>query len=118
MPFACCGTFASLSRAAAKSAAAKLRKAGLLPVRVDWQARAETCARCPLLVRRGRDTYCGRPYLEQPTRDPATDGCGCPTLDKAKDPTEHCPLTPRHLPATDDAAACNCKWCVLSPTSS
>jgi hypothetical protein len=110
--FACCGTFKALSRAAAKSAAAKLRRAGLLPVKVDWTRRAETCERCPLLVSRKGVSYCGRPFFEQVDRDQAADGCGCPTHEKAKDPSEHCPLNDRHLPARRDEG-CDCKWCRL-----
>src|SRR5258708_38824896 len=110
--FACCGTFKVLSRAAAKSAASKLRRAGLLPVRVDWSQRAETCERCPLRVVRKGVSFCGRPFFEQVDRDNATDGCGCPTHEKAKDPGEHCPLNTRHQPAVS-GSNCDCKWCGL-----
>jgi len=117
--FGCCGgmfnsglspAFAALSRAAAKSAAAKLRNLRILPVRVDWTRRAETCERCPLRVIRRGVSYCGTPFLDLPDRDPATDGCGCPTHDKAKSPAEHCPLTITHRPATE-TPRCDCKWC-------
>ena len=111
----CCGglgtSFRALSRAAAKSAAAKLRGAGLLPLRVDWAGRAQICERCPLRVIRKGISYCGNPFLDQIDRDPTTEGCGCPTRDKAKSPSEHCPLTTHNRPAHTTAGQCNCKWC-------
>jgi hypothetical protein len=110
------GVFAALSRAAAKSAASHLRRLGVLPGRVNWPARATTCERCPLRVVSRGVSYCGTPFLRQPDRDPALDGCGCPTLAKAKDPAEHCPVNVRHLSATTDAEGrCDCKWCSGSP---
>ena len=105
------GTFAALSRAAAKSAKAQLRKIGALPVRVDWPARATACERCPLRVVSANTTYCGTPFLQKIDRDPARDGCGCPTVAKAKDPKEHCPLNARHEPSNGRGVACDCKWC-------
>lgn len=118
----CCGArrgmLALLSRAAAKSAGAKLRQAGILPVKSDWAARAALCERCPLRVIVGKTSYCGRPFQQQISRDPTVDGCGCPTIAKAKDPTEHCPLDPRHRPAspaTHGNGACTCKWCCMNP---
>lgn len=107
----CCSTFATLSRAAAKSASSRLRRMGLLAERVDWARRAEICERCPLRVVEKSQSYCGRPLLRQIERDPTFDGCGCPVRAKAKDPTEHCPLTARHLPAARTDAGCTCKWC-------
>jgi hypothetical protein len=106
------GAFAALSRAAAKSASARLRAMRVLPVRVDWPARAAACERCPLRVVAAGVSHCGTPFLQKIDRDPATDGCGCPTIAKAKDPAEHCPLNPRHQPASETAGACDCKWCV------
>ena len=41
----------------------------------------------------------GLDLLAQIDRDPVIDGCGCPTIDKAKSPEEHCPLNARHQPA-------------------
>jgi hypothetical protein len=112
----CCGgtseTFKRLSRAAAKSAAAKLRRAGMIATRVDWAARAAACERCPLRVVRRGVSHCGKPLLEQLHRE-ASEGCGCPTHAKAKDPGEHCPLTVRHEPAQTLAGSCDCKWCAL-----
>ncbi len=107
----CCSTFATLSRAAAKSASSRLRRMGLLTERVDWAARAEVCERCPLRVIHKKISYCGRPFLQQVDRDPTVDGCGCPVRAKAMDPAEHCPLTPRHLLATTHGDTCDCKWC-------
>ena len=108
--FACCqNTFATLSRAAAKAASARLRRLAVLPVRRDWAARAAVCERCHVrYVQRGV-SYCGKPLLQDIDRDPATDGCGCPTHDKAKSPEEHCPLDARNQPAQSGAAGCNCK---------
>ena len=112
---ACCGSigssFRALSRAAAKSAAAKLRLAGMLPVRVDWARRAEICERCPLRVVRKGISYCGNPFLQQLDRDPSIEGCGCPTRDKAKSPSEHCPLTRQNRAARQAPEPCDCKWC-------
>jgi hypothetical protein len=114
---ACCGsksTFARLSRAAAKAAGARMRRLGLFRESVDWAARAQICERCPMRVIHNKTSYCGRPFLEDVDRDPAVDGCGCPTIAKAKDPAEHCPLDPFHRPAaTNLAGRCTCKWCVL-----
>ncbi len=106
------GVFAALSRAAAKSASSRLRSMGVLPVRVDWAARATVCERCPLRVVSTGVSYCGTPFLQHVDRDAALDGCGCPTVAKAKDPKEHCPMTPRHGAAQSGNGACDCKWCV------
>jgi hypothetical protein len=103
----------TFTRAAAKSATSRLRDFGIFPARVDWTARAVQCERCPLRVVRCGVSYCGKPFLAMPLRDPATDGCGCPTIAKAKDPSEHCPLDARHQPAATSHHGCNCKWCVL-----
>jgi hypothetical protein len=84
---------------------------GLLPSRVDWMARAEICERCPLRAKEKGISYCGRPFLQQIDRDPVIDGCGCPTIAKAKDPSEHCPVNARHQPASR-GSGCNCKWCI------
>ena len=105
------GVFAALSRAAAKSAASRLRRMGVLPVRVDWAGRAATCERCPLRVVARGTSYCGTPFLQRVDRDPALEGCGCPTVAKAKDPAEHCPVNVRHASATSIDGACDCKWC-------
>jgi hypothetical protein len=105
------GVFAALSRAAAKSAAAKLRGLGVMRIRADWSARATVCERCPLRVISGSTSYCGTPFLDMIDRRPAIDGCGCPTIAKAKDPQEHCPLNLRNQPATRSGGDCDCKWC-------
>jgi len=104
---------ASLSRAAAKSAKAKIRSIGALQTHENWPARAATCERCPLRVIHNGTSHCGTPYLNKPFRTP-TDGCGCPTIAKAKDPSEHCPLTVTHTPATKLAGQCTCKWCAAA----
>src|SRR5918993_5352932 len=98
--FSCCtSAFTTLSRAAARSAASRLRRLGLLPESVDWAQRAAVCERCHLRVVQGGISYCGRPFLEHVSRDPAHDGCGCPTRAKAKSPGEHCPLDWAHRAA-------------------
>ena len=107
----CCSGFAALSKAAAKSASAKFRIMRLAPVHVDWAARATICERCPLRVVEKNVSYCGKPFLKQVMRDETLDGCGCPVRAKAKDPDEHCPITPRHLASTQGPAGCTCKWC-------
>ena len=112
--FDCCGrTLKNLSRAAAKSAAARWRQVARGNIAPDWSQRAETCERCPLRVIHNGISYCGKPFLNQINRDPATDGCGCPCHPKAKSPDEHCPLDIHHLPARGDNLGCNCKWCEL-----
>src|SRR3569623_285529 len=109
---ACCrSTFKTLSRAAAKCAAAKLRDAGALRADVDWLRRVEICERCPVRVLHCGVSYCGKPLLQQIDRDP-TQGCGCPVRAKAQSPAEHCPLT-RSL-AASDSTICNCKWCAAT----
>jgi hypothetical protein len=105
-----CCSFRQLSRAAAKSAAARLRRMGLLRQDHDWAARAALCERCPLRVIRRGISFCGRPFLERLGHDDSP-GCGCPTRDKAKDPAEHCPLDQRNRPAARTSQGCNCKWC-------
>jgi hypothetical protein len=105
------GVFAALSRAAAKSASARLRNLGVLRGRVDWATRAATCERCPLRVVAGGTSYCGTPFLRKVNRDAALDGCGCPTIAKAKDPREHCPVNARHQAAQTSRLGCDCKWC-------
>ena len=113
MGASCCGGggLAALSRAAAKSAASRLRRMGLLPQSVDWARRAAVCEACPLRSIRRGVTYCGRPFLEQVERDPVHEGCGCPTRAKAKSPQEHCPLDRQHRAAVSSGGTCTCKWC-------
>lgn len=108
----CCGSaFASLSRAAAKSAAARLRNLGLLPEATDWPRRAAVCETCPLRTIHHKVSYCGRPFLHDIHRENPEDGCGCPTLKKAQSPHEHCPLDWNHRPARQLPDGCTCKWC-------
>jgi hypothetical protein len=110
----CCDTLKLLSRAAAKSAAARFRNIGIGSTALDWPARAEMCERCPLRrIHRGV-SYCGSPFLRHVHREPHLDGCGCPTQAKAKSPQEHCPLDAHHEPAQIISGRCNCKWCTLS----
>ena len=117
MSSSCCRSpFAALSRAAAKAGASRLRRLGLLPTRVDWVARATVCERCPMRVVSCGVSYCGTPFLRMPQRDPVTDGCGCPTREKARDPGEHCPLDRTHNAAATLDDACTCKWCALVPS--
>jgi hypothetical protein len=104
-------TFRSISKAMAKGASARLRGMGLTPVAVDWTARAAICERCPMRVIRGGVSYCGEPFLQLIERDPAVDGCGCPTRDKAKSPEEHCPVDRQFGPAAIAGGRCNCRWC-------
>ena len=109
----CCetGGLAALSRAAAKAAAGRLRRLGLLPEAVDWARRAAVCETCPLRTIRNGVSYCGRPFLQMVDRDPAHHGCGCPTRAKAKSPDDHCPLDENNRPAQRTAEGCTCKWC-------
>jgi hypothetical protein len=97
----------------AKAAAARLRRTGALPTADEWAARAQACERCHLRVVRNGTSYCGTPFLQQVNRDPALDGCGCPTRDKARAPGEHCPLSTQNLVASIDGGHCDCKWCSL-----
>jgi hypothetical protein len=116
MGTSCCrGAFAAITRAAAKSSASRLRRLGLLPVRVDWVARATVCERCPMRVVRCGVSYCGTPFLRRPVRDPVVDGCGCRTRETARDPQEHCPLDAKHDEARLTDGRCTCKWCTMSP---
>ena len=103
-----------LSRAAAKSAAAKLRGVGALSLHPQWAARAQACERCPMRVIRRGVSYCGEPLLQQIERR-THEGCGCPTIAKAKSPGEHCPVAQDYTPP--DPNACNCKWCLLAAAS-
>ena len=100
-----------ITRAGVKKLGAVIRGIGMLREHPDWQARAEACSRCPLSVIEDRTAYCGRPYLKKIDRDEATEGCGCPIFDKAKDPSEHCPRT-RHFEASTKGKDCDCNWCV------
>ena len=110
--FDCCGnTLASLGRAAAKSAAARMRRMGLLREAIDWARRAAICESCFMRHVRDGVSYCGRPFLQQIDREPAEDGCGCPVREKAKSPQEHCPLDWRNRPAKALPEGCTCKWC-------
>lgn len=107
-----CCPLKSITRATAKAAAARFRSIGLSKTAVNWQARAEICERCPMRVIQCGKSYCGKPYLQLINRDQGIDGCGCPTIDKAKDATEHCPIDVRHRASVEVDGKCNCKWCV------
>jgi hypothetical protein len=65
----------------------------------------------------GKTTYCGTPFLQKTKRDETKEGCGCPTIAKAKDPEEHCPLNTKHQASTRDGESCDCKWCASQPSS-
>ena len=97
--------------AVGKFAAARLRNVGAIKTHPQWEARAAICERCPLRVVKCGVSYCGNPLLQQIDREPALDGCGCPTRDKAKAPHEHCPIDAHHQAAHRQAGDCNCKWC-------
>jgi hypothetical protein len=107
----CTSTLASLTRAAAKSASARLRRLGLLSDSTDWPRRATICESCPLRTVDQGISYCGQPLLQRVNRNPALDGCGCPCREKAKSPNEHCPLDWTHRPAQHRIDGCTCKWC-------
>jgi len=107
----CTNRFAILSRAAAKSFAAKVRRVGMGARSADWARRASICETCHLRAIVRGVSYCGTPLLRQIDRDPVLHGCGCPTRAKAQSPGEHCPLTIRNLPATHPDGRCDCKWC-------
>jgi hypothetical protein len=62
-------------------------------------------------------SHCGRPFTQQIRRDPAIDGCGCPTIAKAKDPGEHCPVDNAFRPATNAEGHCTCRWCAKETAS-
>ena len=110
--FNCCtNVFANLSRAAAKAASARLRRMAVLPIYRDWASRAATCERCHMRILQGGVSYCGKPLLRQIERDPVTDGCGCPTREKARSPQEHCPIDLQNHPARTIGTRCTCKWC-------
>jgi hypothetical protein len=109
--FCCPGVFGTLARAAAKAASARLRRLGLRGQAADWARRASLCEMCHMRIVHRGVSYCGRPFLDKIRRVGAEDGCGCPCNDKAKDPSEHCPITPRGLPATTIGDECDCKWC-------
>ncbi len=97
----------------AKAASARWREISGGKVAVDWVAREEICARCPMQVVSRGVSYCGTPFLRKIDRDLAEDGCGCPTRAKAKSPDEHCPVNERYQLAVlgSGRRACDCKWC-------
>ena len=64
-----------------------------------------------------KTAYCGKPFLSQIERDEASEGCGCPTIAKAKNPEEHCPVDLSFSPATKADGACTCKWCNAKPVN-
>jgi hypothetical protein len=111
----CCSPtiFRDVSKAMAKSAAAKLRQFKALPIAPDWAQRASACERCPMRTVSSGISYCGKPFLRQIDRDPVSEGCGCPTADKAKSPAEHCPVDARHQLAVQVGDYCSCKWCAV-----
>lgn len=101
--------FALLSRAAAKSAGARLRRAGILRTDPLSAGRLQQCEACSLRVVADGVAHCGKPLLKQ-IRRPADQGCGCPVEDKARRPGEHCPITLSGRPR-NERGICDCKWC-------
>ncbi len=102
-----------LSQAGVKRLGSIFRGIGVGSEHPDWQARAEICSRCPLCVTEKRHAFCGKPFLSKINREEATEGCGCPVLEKAKDPAEHCPRNRVFDPSTKaHADLCDCTWCV------
>ncbi|MFT3789064.1 MAG: hypothetical protein QM770_23300 [Tepidisphaeraceae bacterium] len=99
-----------LVSAGVKRAESLFRSIGVGHEHPQWQARAEICSRCPLVVVKCGKSYCGRPFLNQVERDEPTEGCGCPVLAKAKDPREHCPRD-LHFDASSKTEDCDCMWC-------
>jgi hypothetical protein len=95
----------------AKAASSRWRELRGHEPAVDWAAREEICARCPMQVINRGVSYCGTPFLRKIDRDPVTDGCGCPTRAKARSPQEHCPVNIRYELPVLDGNTCTCKWC-------
>lgn len=106
-----------LSLAGVKRVRSVFRDVGVGRVHADWQERVDICSRCPLCVVDRKHAFCGKPFLSKIDREEATDGCGCPIVAKAKDPTEHCPRDRVYNPSTKDSA-CQCMWCTASATRS
>jgi hypothetical protein len=106
------GMTRQILEALARFATAQMRRLGIGAISPHWQARAAVCEQCPMRVLRCGVSYCGKPFLQMVNRDPALDGCGCPCHDKAKSPSEHCPIDPSHRAATTDGGHCTCKWCL------
>jgi hypothetical protein len=100
-----------LFSAGVKRTRAVVRSLGATTQHPDWQARAETCQRCPLVYMQCGKVYCGKPLLNQLDRDEPTQGCGCPVILKAKDPKEHCPRDLHFSAPTTANGVCNCMWC-------
>jgi hypothetical protein len=119
LSFSCCSSaFKVLSRAAAKSAAARIRQMGIAgSIDPRWPVRAQVCERCPLRVVHRGSSYCGNPLLQKIHRDETIDGCGCPTIAKARSPEEHCPIDHSFSAAKRIGGRCSCKWCVSAPSS-
>jgi hypothetical protein len=102
---------AALATAFSRFFSAQLRRVGFRRDYPGWHRRAAICEQCPMRVIRCGVSYCGKPFLQQIDRDPATEGCGCPCWDKAKTPDEHCPIDSRNQPAQTHDGNCSCKWC-------
>jgi hypothetical protein len=100
--------------AAIKATSAWARRFGFMETATNWGEKAALCERCHLRVVKCNVSYCGRPFLQHVDRDQSIEGCGCPCIEKAKSPDEHCPLDKCHLPAVNTDGKCTCKWCSLS----
>lgn len=96
--------------AGGRAASAVARERGVGRVHPLWVQRASVCQTCPLCVVKCGKSYCGKPFLNQIERDEPTEGCGCPVVPKAKDPTEHCPRN-AHFEPSSKSESCDCIWC-------
>lgn len=103
-----------LVHASVNALRAKARDLGAGGVHPQWPARMEMCERCPMRVVQCGKSYCGKPFLQLIEREEHTDGCGCPTREKARDPSEHCPRDTHFEPARTSKTSCNCVWCTAA----
>ena len=105
------GGLRTWSRAAAKAASARLRDGGTLAVSPDARERLAVCRRCPLRVVHDGAEFCGKPLWQRDRGDEP--GCGCPLVDKARDPAEHCPLAAE---SAEPGFSRACRWCAAVAT--
>jgi hypothetical protein len=100
-----------VARGALRRTAASLRQVGLGKEHPHWRSRLALCQVCPILHTQCGRAYCGKPLLNKPYRDEATEGCGCPITLKSKDPAEHCPRDKHWAATTARDGKCTCVWC-------